>query len=513
MRLERVYVGLHTERQVELTAEELQRLDRERRTARGERPTRPLTALEALGGVAPPRLLLLGAPGSGKSTFVNHLVLCLAGAALAERLPDERQPEGGWLAQLPGWSRGALLPVRIVLREFAAFASLARASKGSLELLLDFLRESLGAQAAALELLAGALTNGQAILLLDGLDEVIGEPILARVVESIAAIAGTYTRSPIVVTCRLLDYQANPRRQIRGFAADTLAPLTNEQIDQFIAAWYAELVATVRQTLGNAAALQQAVATRPELRDLARLPLLLTMMAVVHAGKGALPDARALLYAECIELLLLRWRQEPGQPDVLERLNLPQFRASDLLALMARIGYTGHAQAARDAQRGDRLADLSRAQVQALLEAAFAPYTASDPIQRDHLVSLMLHAIAARNGLLLKQRGEHGEVYAFPHRTFQEFLAGYYLKGQREYYKLCLERAAQPHWHEALTLMIGYQALSDGELEKPIDLAAKLLERGPSEQALAGELLNVVGRERAANYDCPSQPLTTPTKL
>ena len=106
--------------------------------------------------------------------------------------------------------------------------------------------------------------------------------------------------------------------------------------------------------LGNAAALQQAVATRTELHDLARLPLLLTMMAVVHAGRGALPDARSLLYAECVDLLLLRWRQEPGRPDVLEQLELPQFRAGDLLALMARIGYTAHTQPAPNSRHGDQ---------------------------------------------------------------------------------------------------------------------------------------------------------------
>ncbi len=342
MRLERVYIGLHVERQVELTSEEIRALPQERRTRGDEHPTRPLTALEALGGVMPARLALLGAPGSGKSTFVNHLVLALASAALGERLPDEPQPAGGWLARLPGWSRGALLPVPIVLRDFAAFPALAAATRGSHDLLLDYLRAKLGAQAPALDLIAAALTGGTALLLFDGLDEVVGEPILARVVESIAAAAGTYARCPVLVTCRLLDYQANQRRRLRGFQVETLAPLTDEQMSWFVSAWYDELVATGRQVLGNAPALQQALATRPELRDLARLPLLLTMMAVVHAGKGTLPDARALLYAECVELLLLRWRQEPGQPDVLERLALPQFRASDLLALMARIGYTAH---------------------------------------------------------------------------------------------------------------------------------------------------------------------------
>jgi predicted NACHT family NTPase len=414
MRLEQVYIGLHTTSQVEEAADGaadapsrslktvasrvVQRVRRER----AEVQARPLTALEAVTRGTPPRLMLLGAPGSGKSTFVNHLVLCLAGAALAERGLPGIPAAAEWLSRLHGWGFGALLPLRIILHEFAAFPLLAQAGRGSLNLLLDFLQETLGAHAEALEPIHAELTGGRAILLFDGLDEVVGDAVLARVAESIADAARTYARCPIVVTCRVLDYQANPLRQLRGFESETLAPLTDEQIEQFVGAWYDELAASGREMLGNAGALRQAVASRSELRDLARLPLLLTMMAVVHAGKGTLPDARALLYYECVDLLLLRWRQEPGQPDALERLNLPQFRASDLLALMARLGFAAHEAAARESDQADRPANLSREQVQRLLEETLAPYSAGDPIRRDTLASQLLHAIALRNGLLLK---------------------------------------------------------------------------------------------------------------
>lgn len=49
--------------------------------------------------------------------------------------------------------------------------------------------------------------------------------------------------------------------------------------------------------------------------------------------------------------------------------------------------------------------------------------------------------------------------------------------------------------------MVGYQVLAGGELEKPLLPARELLERGPLEQTLAGELLNLIGRERAPRYD------------
>jgi formylglycine-generating enzyme required for sulfatase activity len=501
MELARVYIGLHTTTQTPLSEVELRQLSQTDARRAGERPTRPLTALEAFAHSDENRLMLLGKPGSGKSTLLSHLALCLAGAALLECSSDAQQPQNEWLARLPGWTRGVLLPVRIVLRDFAAYAPLATAPRGSLRLLLEFLAATLADAgcANAIEPLTAALEEGRAILLLDGLDEVVGQPVLARVTESIADAATTYAHSPIAVTCRVLDYQTEKQRQLAGFTVQTLADLIDIQIDQFVADWYAELAASGRRTpaiaRADTQALQQALATRPELRDLARLPLLLTVMALVHTNRGTLPDARALLYAECIKLLLLRWRQPHGEHDLLARLNLPQFRSGDLLALMARLGFAAHEVAERRVTPEARPADLSKLEIMRLLSEGFAQY---DNERSFALAELVFNSLERGNGLLLK-RGP--DAYAFPHRTFQELLAGYHLKSQRDYRKLCLARAQEPHWHEALSLMVGYQALADRELEKPLGLVEKLLDRSAEERVLAGELLNLIGRERAAQYD------------
>ncbi|WP_161569272.1 NACHT domain-containing protein [Candidatus Oscillochloris fontis] len=496
LELARVYIGLHTTTQVELSADEAAAL--KERSDGAKRSTRPLSALESLAH-AKGSLMLLGAPGSGKSTFVSHLALCLAGAALCTRRANEPQPDAGWLACLPRWNFGNRVPVRIILRDLAAFAPLAAAPRGSVRLLEDFLASTLSEAgcAEAQHDLVAALREGEALLLLDGFDEVVGKSVLQRVAETIHAARRTY-RAQMIVTCRVLDYQEEPIRQIQGFAAYTLADLDDEQIQQFVQDWYRELAESGRrpaaQATQDAGALAQALATRAELRTLAATPLLLTVMALVHAFRGALPDARALLYAECIDLLLLRWRQPRGEVDLLERLNLSQFRSTDLLDMMARLGYVAHTGAERSPNTAQRPADLDEPQVVELFAEGFARY---DEPRKYQLAEIILGALVKGNGLLLK-RGP--KTYTFAHRTFQEFLAGYHLKGQKEYHKLCIERADQPHWHEALTLMVGYQVLNS-ELEKPLDLATKLLARSPLEQALAGELLNLIGRERADAYD------------
>ena len=88
---------------------------------------RAFSALEVLNREK--YLVLLGEPGSGKSTFVNFVALCLAGqhlgdaqanlAALTTPLPEPRSDREETPRPQP-WDYGALLPVRVVLRDFVA---------------------------------------------------------------------------------------------------------------------------------------------------------------------------------------------------------------------------------------------------------------------------------------------------------------------------------------------------------------------------------------------------------
>ena len=97
--LAKVYVALNT------------RESRPGKPAGREEEKEPLPALAAVA--ANRHLVLLGDPGSGKSTFVSHLDYCLAAQSL---FPDQ-----DWLAHLPGWpvEAAGLLPLLVVLRDFA----------------------------------------------------------------------------------------------------------------------------------------------------------------------------------------------------------------------------------------------------------------------------------------------------------------------------------------------------------------------------------------------------------
>ena len=525
--LARVYVDLDTtanKTQVVQTAEDLPQ-------ARREPPseifvqTRPMSALEAT--ISHRRLVLLGDPGGGKSTFVNHLAHCLAMHAL--------EPESQWLDHLPEWpqAEAAILPLVVVLRDFARRLSeplpIPEPSR-----LWGFIVGRLEAQnlGFAAEPIQAALDRGEVLLLLDGLDEVPSRAQRAFVRDAVGAFVERYPRNRLLVTCRILSYQPpagnEPDLRLSGLRASELAGFDEGKIDRFIEAWYAELrthgTVTAAETEARTVQLRQAV-RRPDLWSLASNPLLLTVIALVNTHKGRLPDARALLYRDTVEILLWRWEEQKsgGQEDVrglralLVEANLGEV---DLERSLWRLAYEAHA----EGPGGDGQAGAAGIGELKLLKALAA---LKDNDQG--WAQRVIEAIKLRAGLLLERTPG---VFAFPHRTFQEYLAGAYLASVGDFARRAARLAGEDahwremiltgggeihladyltggaRWREVILLAVGRLVYVSGDLVQPLTLAAELCptdgpgdtELGWRKAWLAGEVLNEAGAERVAGY-------------
>jgi len=436
--LEQVYVDLNTRTRVPLTEEEKAKLG-ERAMVRPEEG-RLLPALEA--ATQDRRLVLLGDPGSGKSTFVHQLAAWLAEARLGRR-------DGP-----PGWEPD-LLPVFTILREMAPhLAGLELDGLSGDERDRRLVAAAWQRWQAGLEemrvvefagRLEGALTDGQALLVFDGLDEV-AEGLRPCVREAVQALLRTYPEvRRVVVTCRIRSYAG--AAVLPGFAMHTLATFDDGQIRQFAAAWYAAQAALGRLDEATAKErgedLQQA-ALSEYLRELASNPMLLTTMAIIHQREVGLPKERVRLYSLAVQVLISRWQKRKGIA-VSDRLAEVLGDDLKLRSILERLAYEAHRRQATEEE-----ADLSRRDLLALLEE---PEHLGDV----GLAGEFLDYVDQRAGLLVGHGGDgtgrYPQSYSFPHRTFQEYLAGCYMVGRRgaarEYWQRVEER---DYWYLAARL-------------------------------------------------------------
>ncbi|MFA7335019.1 MAG: SUMF1/EgtB/PvdO family nonheme iron enzyme [Kiritimatiellia bacterium] len=407
---------------------------REPRAATGK--MRLITALEALAKHR--ALTLLGKPGSGKSTFGATVLL-----TLAQAWRDGQPPALG-----ATWTHGALLPIRVILRRFAEKlppgGEMAQAGD-----LWDFIGADLdaggyGLSGRTMEYVQRIVRDHGALILFDGLDECGDNVRRERVLNAVNDLmrsAGENCR--FVLTARPYAWRAGPD-PARGVYA--LADLDDAQIEQFIHAWYAALVQRGWRSPAEAARKRDdllKVRARPDLLPLAQNPLLLTLMTTLHTNRGRLPDDRADLYNDSVELLMQRWNEPIGAGQaLLDKLDMPGLKLSHLRDTLEALAFEIHERNVGH----DGAADIGEDR---LVRAFFLLLNSRDK------AADVVEYIEKRAGLLIGQGEKDGErQFAFPHRTFQEFLAACHLAAKDNFAAECvrLARAAAAHWQVVLPL-------------------------------------------------------------
>ncbi|MEM7801711.1 MAG: SUMF1/EgtB/PvdO family nonheme iron enzyme, partial [Chloroflexota bacterium] len=401
------------------------------------------SALETLNEAK--HLVLMGNPGAGKSTFVNFVALCMAGAGLGmpnvnlkrltEPLPmddegrlrrnedEEPKPQR--------WDHGPLIPVRIILRDLAARGLPQPGKRVTHSHLLNFLKAELkdGECAASWEWLEMRLKLGvEMLLLFDGLDEVNeADRRREQIKQLVQDVARTWNGCRILVTSRTYAYQQQAW-QLDHFAEAELDGLTTGQIKRFITGWYAHLAAEGRINRDTAEAraqrLENEVLRNPRLLTLAEKPILLTLIAAQHAWHGRnLPEKRDQLYEQAVDLLLDRWERRRLADQVGDELpsSLSEWLQADkdeIRSLLQALAFDAHQRQTAEEQTPDvPQKDL----VDGLMAINKNP---------DARPLRLIEYLRDRAGLLLP-RGD--KVYSFPHRTFQEYLAACHLTASVDY--------------------------------------------------------------------------------
>jgi formylglycine-generating enzyme required for sulfatase activity len=359
------------------------------------------------------RFVLVGEPGSGKSSFVRHLALCLAGAQLRE-MGASGIPDNASLDALRDWLLGSYTPIFLELADIVkqVFPPLPAQStqKAKLPAVDDFwryvrahmLKERLAPYEAQL---LEALRSGEAILLLDGLDEVseaTDERRAQQIKTFVGALSAQYPQARFIVTSRPHAYQLGGW-SLDGFGRAELRPLSLDRLMELARALFGRLIPEAAEN--EAKAFGDVLREVPD--DLRRNPLFFTLLAAIWLRAPPprrLPATRAELYRTSVDLMLSKWTALKGaQPTVAEQLGLtPEQLRIALQILACRVHGA--------ATSADDTVEFHRKEFQDVIE----------DIRRNAPASDALDYLEQRAGLLISGRPKH---FRFAHRSFQEHLA------------------------------------------------------------------------------------------
>ena len=236
------------------------------------------------------RAVLLGDPGGGKSALAAKLSHDLA-ARFAERLLRNRQ----------------LTPLHVILRDYGA------AKREQPLSILQFIAATAESdfQLASLPYAAFdyMLLNGHAVVILDGLDELLDTSFRQAITSDIELFCELYPSTPVLVTSRKVGYDQAPLDP-QEFDVYHLSPFNEEETSQYVHKWFGlDEDLTAQQKRDKAAAFLEESRNAPDLRSNA---LMLALMCNIYRGEGYFPKNRPDVYEKCATMLFERWDKSRG---------------------------------------------------------------------------------------------------------------------------------------------------------------------------------------------------------
>ena len=406
-------------------------------------------------------LVLLGDPGIGKTTLLNYVTWLLSRPAinpLIDRL--------GWRLPLPMVLRE--LPIRGV-KDFDGLLEAFLSREMSTPLRDDDGRRYLSRM----------LAEGNAFLLLDGIDEIGDRRSREDLREAVSDGIARFPDCRWLLSSRIVGYDdvpfdsqrtrpdGEPSRFARGsmvreevtqpyhrerqplmrglkdrrIAIRYVAPFDDSRIVAFARNWYRRREAAPQRARANAYHLTQAVHADRSILRLARVPNLLTMMALIHRIEATLPHGRALLYERIAEAYLEsidKFRGIDSSPHDLPRKKI----------WLARVGL--------EMQRRRTSGDYSDGSEILVDRETVLGWLSEEMSRGNALVNApsareFLDIVGRRSGLFLP-RGEG--LYAFVHLSFQEYFAAVALArevtrfrwARREASRLGFDRDTVANW-------------------------------------------------------------------
>jgi len=412
--------------------------------------TSPLFGLVSSGN----RLVLLGDPGSGKSTLVSWI---------AWNLSQDR--DNRWKQAL-----NSRIPIVMVLRELSL--DHVNSWDSLLEAYFKHWTGRMLGRARYASNIQELFETGRVMIILDGLDEIANVQIQTNLRKAVWEGMLKFKDCVWLLTSRVVGYLnyhegQDPMAKDRGGEEKLIyaqlryvAPFTDCQIKKFAQNWFSSRDQSAARASEDSSRLNEAIHSNPYTLRLARIPNLLMMMALIHRERARLPHGRALLYTDIANAYL----QSIDENRRIEHLG---YSLRDQKLWLGRIGFEmqmrRHKTIYKHGLEEEREILVEGRDVRHWVINAMSD--AGRVECNEEVAKTFLDEICRRSGLLLP-RGE--DQFSFTHLSFQEFFAAVFFMQQfvRPPRSATVSGASgagrndlhsyveNPMWHETLVFLV-----------------------------------------------------------
>lgn len=383
-----------------------------------------------------PRLVLVGDPGSGKTTFLKRIAfeLCHVGLGRNRDLKDDRSRPIERLTS-DDWTT---LPVLVDAKHLASHiwnGSVPRrgalADDTSPEWLFHYLGETHGLEIAYFR---GQAERG-CLLLVDAFDEVPDEDQRGKIADLLKNVAmdERFLKTRIVGTSRPGEHGGVT--SIAEFRTARIAPLGEGEIATFVENWGRAVHPADQAEASKLIATMKEETKRRQVRMLARNPMMLTALAVLHFVERRLPEQRSELYRSVLEWLAkvreTRRHDGGGHTDFLAKMRILALEMSTRAA--------------------DMRAEMDLDEAVEVLEEDFQQY--SNRMKRRAEARKFLIEEEINSGIIIQS----GANVRFWHLTFREALTGQALAEDPERLAELFDsgKLHDVRWRETILLLAG----------------------------------------------------------